>query len=301
MLATSITLAAALLASDLVDVRSSTGCPSSENIAERLRPLLPAAVAHGSAPDIATIATTDARGADLELRIRLVRSSGAEVGDRHVVVQADCAEAAATVAAVIAAWETEPPPLASPDAAAPVATATAAPAVRAPPSAWRALVGAGGGIGVVGGVAGVGRVEFLVGKSASRLHGRVGLTGETSRTLSLPPGSVGWQHTTVEAGLFLRTLHPRWPVSLDAALTLGWATLEGHGFAPDRKQRSFDYGACAAVRLARSLGRWSVWAEARGYGWAQGQRASLTGANASADLPRVDVTASVGLSAPLIW
>jgi hypothetical protein len=38
MLATSITLAAALLASDLVDVRSLTGCPSSEDIAEHLRP-----------------------------------------------------------------------------------------------------------------------------------------------------------------------------------------------------------------------------------------------------------------------
>ncbi len=300
MLATSITLAAALLASDLVDVQSFTGCPSSEDVAERLRPLLPATLAHGSAPDIATIARTDARGAELELRIRLLRSSGAEVGDRHVVVQADCAEAAATVAAVIAAWETEPPPAAR-DAAAPVTTAPAAPAAKSAPSTWRALVGAGGGVGLWGGVAGVGRIELLVGKSASRLHGRVGLTGETSRTRSLPPGSVDWQHSTVEAGLLLRTLHPVWPVSFDAALTLGWATLEGHGFAPNRTQRSFDYGACAAVRLARNLGRWSVWVEARGYGWAQGQRASLTGASASAELPRVDVTASVGLSAPLIW
>jgi len=58
----------------------------------------------------------------------------------------------------------------------------------------------------------------------------------------------------------------------------------------------------AAVRLGRNLGRWCLWFEARSYGWARGQRASVTGeAHGSKDLPFVDITASVGLSAPLFW
>ena len=130
---------------------------------------------------------------------------------------------------------------------------------------------------------------------------RIGADSETARTISLSSGSVDWQHTSFEASVVLRTLHPMWPLSIDAGLALGWATLEGQGYSPDRQVRSFEYGACAAIRLARNLNRWALWAEVRTYGWAQEQRASLTGEIATTVLPRVDVTADVGLSVPLVW
>ena len=299
MLVTSATLAmAALLATPAVDVRSSTNCPSSQDIAERLRPLLPDRTAQDSAADVASVDLVATLGADTQLRLRLVRASGAEVGDRQVRVQGDCAEAAATMAAVIAAWESDP--LAPPSM--PVATATPIATTPTTPSAWQAFIGAGGGIALVGGVAGQGRIEARAGKSSSRLQGRIGIAGETARTVSLYPGNVDWQHTTFEAGVVLRTLNPAWSLSLDAGLALGWATLQGRGFSPGRQQRSFEYGAVAAVRLGRSIGRWWAWAEARTVGWARGQRASVTGDELSSkDLPLVDVTASVGLSAPLFW
>lgn len=45
-----------------------------------------------------------------------------------------------------------------------------------------------------------------------------------------------------------------------------------------------------------------MWAEARSYAWARSQRAVLTGdTTAHTDLPPIDVAASVGLSAPLVW
>jgi hypothetical protein len=298
MLAISMTLATALVASHLVDVRSSTHCPSSQDISKRLRPLLPEGPAQESSPDVATIEVAGT-GADTRLRIRLVRDSGAEVGDRRVPVQDDCAEAAATVAAVIAAWETEPMPPAPPSAPKPFAPPpTVAPGSS---STWRLLVGAGGGIALVGGVAGAGRLEVLGGKSSSRLQGRLGFASETSRSRSLYSGSVDWQHTTVEASLLVRTLHPVWPLSLDAGFALGWATLQGHGFSQDQKQRSPEYGAVAGLRLGRMLGRLCVWAEFRAYGWPHGQSASLVGEAATANLPLADVSTSVGLSTPLIW
>src|SRR5512137_2091119 len=119
MLASSLTLATALLAGHLVDVRSTTDCPSTSAITERLQPLLPPASAPAAAPDTAMVETVGPRGTDTELRIRLLRA-GVEVGDRRVVVRSDCAEAAATVAAVIAAWEIEPLPPAPAAAPAPV-------------------------------------------------------------------------------------------------------------------------------------------------------------------------------------
>ena len=155
MLATSVALAVAVLASHLVDVRSSTSCPSAQSVDEQLRPLLPDPTAPGSAPDIATVEGADGSSADARLRVRLVRANGSEVGDRWVPVQGDCVELAATVAAVIAAWESEPLPAVAP--AEPATIARTSPAAPTTPSTWRVLVGAGGGVALVGGIAGVGR------------------------------------------------------------------------------------------------------------------------------------------------
>ncbi len=234
MLTTSVTLAAVLLASHRVDVRSSTNCPSSDDIAQHLRPLLPDPTALGPLPDIANIEAAGTGDDAARLRVRLVRANGSEVGDRRVPAQGNCAESAATVAAVIVAWESDPLPGTVPAA---LATVPASPAA-ATPSTWRALVGAGGGVALVGGLAGAGRIEALAGKGASRIYGRIGFAVETARTVAFSGGNVDWQHTTFEAGALVRTLHPEWPLSIDAGLALGWATLEGRVFSPGRKQRS---------------------------------------------------------------
>lgn len=296
MLAASLALASVLVASHVVDVHSATNCPSARDIAERLRPLLPDAPAGAAAPDLATIEPVDTRGTDTDLRIRLVRASGAKVGDRRVVVRGDCAEAAATVAAVIAAWKIEP----LPSAITPAPSARPASSTAAKPSSWQVWLGAAGGVGIVGGVAAVGRIEALTGRGSSRVRGRIGLLGESARSRSLATGRVDWRHTAFELGMLLRTQHPKWPLSIDAGLVLGWATVAGDGFDPNRQQRSFEYGASTAVRLARTLGRWSAWTEVRLYAWALGQRASVAGDQAtSIDLPRIDATASLGISAAL--
>jgi hypothetical protein len=298
MLAASITLATAtLVAGAVVDVRSSTPCPSSDDVAERLRPLLPADKAAGAVPDIATVDRPPGMG---ELRIRLVRPSGAEVGDRRVPAQGECSDAAAMVAAVIAAWETEPLELAATNDVSP-ASSPASIKTAAPPR-WRLFVGAGGGAALVDGVAAAGRLEATVESATSRWQGRIGVGGETSRSRSLLGGSVDWRHTTFEATLVLRTMHPSWRFSFEAGASLGWATLNGQGFSDNHRRASFEYGGVASLRVSRLLGRFSVWGEARTYAWPNGQRASVSGDDqANVDLPRVDVTANLGFSAPVRW
>jgi hypothetical protein len=299
MLAASIILATALVANHIVDVRSPSACPSAQAIAERLAPLLPASAPAGNEPDLATVELIHTHEGGAQLQVRLVRASGTEVGNRRIdVVPGQCSEAAATVAAMIAAWETEPA------ASAPIGALTRAPAkpiiaaVAPAPRSWRLSLGAGGGAGFVGGVAGIGKIEMLAGTESGRWRGRVGFSGETLRTSSLSTGKVDWRHTLFEVGVLWRTLGPRWSLSFDAGLTFGWATLQGRGFSPDSERRSFESGATAAVRLGRSLGGWSAWAEVRAYGWVTAQHASLAGDEAGLDLPRVDVAASLGLSTP---
>ena len=295
MLMASITLATTALVAAQVDVRSATNCPSSKDIAERLRPLLPGAAAPATAPDVATVDMSGSAG-DMHWRIHLVRANGSEVGDRRIVLQGDCADAATTIATVIAAWETEP--FVTGDSVLPV-PATKMISTSHTPSTWQLLVGAGGGVGLVGGAAGVGRMEVAGGRRSSRLQGRVGVAAATNRTASLSSGNVDWRHTTFEAGLLLRTLHPVWTLSADAGLVIGWATLQGQGFSQNRRSLSLEYGAVAAVRLGWRLGRFSAWAESRAYGFAKGQRASLPGEGASTNLPLADVTLAVGVSAML--
>lgn len=297
MLAASITLAmATLVAGAAVDVRSSTDCPSSQDIADRLRPLLPRGQPAGLAPDIATVEHSPAGG---ELRIRLLRASGAEVGDRRLPVQGECSDAAAMVAAVIAAWETEPLALATTNEVSPVSSPVVAQTTVS--SSWRLSVGAGGGAVLVDGVVAAGRLEATVESVTSRWQGRIGVGGARSRSQSLLEGSVDWRHTMFEATLVLRAMGSVWRPSFEVGGQLGWATLVGRGFTDDRRRESFEYGGVGALRLARLLGRWSVWGEVRAYVWPRGQRASVSGDDRGAvDLPRIDVLANIGFSLPVI-
>jgi hypothetical protein len=287
-----------LVAAPLVHVESPTNCPSAEDIAERLRPLVPDRPRGDGSDGTAFI---DVIGADpsgttegaLHAHLHLVGGDGDEPGNRDIVLPSNCHEAAAIVASIIAVWQTEV--FATLDArSAPVASA----ARPVAPSGWVIAAGPSMGVALVGGVALAGQIDGSIGQSGSRLQAHLGAGSETLRTLSLYPGKVYWRQTTFEAGILVRTLHSAWPLSADAGLLLGWATLTGRGYAQDRREESFEYGVCVAARLAHSLGRLTTWLEGRGLGWAQGQKAALIGAGATASLPRVDIIASLGISVP---
>lgn len=303
-------MVALVFAASPVDVRSATNCPSTEDVVERLLPLLPTAPAGpAEGQDVAQIDVGEAQsGGAVELHLLLVRADATVIGDRGFPVQGTCKDKAEAVATVIAAWETKPLPGAAldvapvpavKDAVAPVRVQATQPAAPLPIQPLQILVGAGAGAALVGGVAATGGVDVQTGWAASHWQMRLGLVGETGRQLNLSGGQVDWQHTTAAVGVCWHVLDPSWLLSLDAGPAAGWATLAGSGYSPSRRQRSFEYGVAGGLRAGRSFGRWTVWAEWRTNLWAQVQRATLTGSPSGAELPQVDTAVSLGLSAVL--
>jgi hypothetical protein len=290
-----------LLAASAVEVQSTTDCPSSAEVSERLRPLLPPAREAAEAAHLAQIDVGEAPADQVaDLRLRLLRADGHVIGDRRVPAQATCQETADAVAAIIAAWETtSPPALAIKESATGnvVTAATPAPVVT-PPLPFQLHAGAAAGAALIGGMAGSGSLELLFGRAMSRWQLRLAAATESARRIELGPGQVDWQHTGFVAGVAVRTRHPVWLLAFDAGPSLGWATLQGSNFWKTYpRQRSFEWGADGGLRAGRWFGRLAVWAEARAAVWALGQRARLGGSSDTADLPLVDVALRLGLSA----
>jgi hypothetical protein len=293
---TGFLLLPALLVASAVDVRSTTECPASAVVLERLRPLLPSALV---ADETALAAHIDARstsaGQAAVLHLRLLRADGHVIGERDIPAQPTCEETADTMAAIIAAWATPSPPSLA-------ATASAAePVVIAPPftppvAPLALFAGAAGGAAVLGGTAASGGLELLFGRESSRWQLRLGASTTSARQLALAPGQVEWQHTSFVAGLVVRARHPDWLLAVDAGPSLGWAFLAGQNFWREQSGRSFEWGVESGLRAGRVLGRFALWAEARATLWAQGQQARLGRSDDSADLPVVDVALRLGLS-----
>ncbi len=290
-------MVALLLAANPVDVRSSTSCPSTEDIVERLEPLLPRSQVKGPVRDVATIEILAAHVGDAStLRLRLLQADGSSIGDRRLPLQEDCTEMASAVATVLAAWETEPAAImpSGPgfdEHAAPIFTAKRA------NSGLQVFVGTGGGVALVGGVAAAGQIEVRAGTRLSSWQARVAMAIETSRRLSLAQGYVDWQHATAGLAASWRIMRsPGWLFAVDAGPVAGWAIMQGGGFSFSRHQYSFEYGVGGGFRGGRVWGRWSLWADVRASLWAQGQRATINQGASGVDLPMLDVMASVGVS-----
>jgi hypothetical protein len=300
----------ALLVALQVDVRSATNCPSTEDISARLAPLLPV-------PDHGAVGMRDRANVQLiairedgstEMRIELFSADGVRLGERSVSSRGNCTQLAETVAAVLAAWESEP----SPAATSPLSVTDAVPAITEPqrelvvqPSGaqshgrgpFRGTVGIGGGVAVLGGVAGA--LKLAVESGAATSHWQLALDGsmESSRTISLAGGQVDWRHSTAGLGLGWRSLGGKLIFSADAGATVGWATLASRGYATgSRVQESFEYGLAAGLRLGRQWGRWQLWAEARPRWWIQGQRLRVTNSRLTADVSALDLVLCVGAS-----
>ncbi len=318
---------ATLVGASFVEVRSNTNCPSAQVVTARLTPMLPEGWRPGPLGDIATIDFVEGRpDAVAMLRLRLFRVDGSVGGDRRLLLQGGCDEMADAVATVIAAWETDfvsaPAPAPAPEPApargpAPTAMPAPEPSAPAPQPAVPALVaasppagegvgaparmglslGASLGVALVGDVAAAAGLEVAGGGEASFWQLRLAATFQTARQMDLEPGSVSWRHTALAAGIRLRSLGPRWRLSADAGPLLGWATLDGQGYAENRGQSALEYGAGAGLRAERVWGRFALWLEARTTVWSERQTAMLTGSSQSAALPIADVMFSVGGSA----
>ena len=278
-----------------VDVRSATRCPSSEAILAKLGPLLPSG---GEAGDVVWVesASQGQEGAP-QVHLRLVHSDASVGGDRNLQLQGDCDEMADTIATVLAAWKTQPvdPPAARiVDAQRRVQPAERGEVSLARMQLW---IGAGGGVGFVGGSVGTGRLEFEGARAGS--HGFLRMAGivQTERERGLDVGTVHWRRTNASLGIGWKTLRSSsWQASADVAALLGWLTVSGRGFTPDDQHSAFEYGVGAGLRGQRDVGDWALWLECRMNLWAQKERATLSGSSLNTGLPGFDLLATLGVS-----
>lgn len=303
--ALSLNLATLIAASASVDVRTTAQCPSAQGISERLAPLLPAAAGAAGSRDVALVDVIEGTpDGNTDVLIRLLRPDTSEVGNRRVTLGGSCDDKAEAVAAIVAAWETDPRSDDTLDEPAPPPTTNRSPnepvvSVPKGSATWDLSCGAGVGAALLGGVAANGMLEAVTGKHESRWRLRVAASTQTARTIDLSTsGHAEWRHTSFVLGALWRTLGP-WPLSFDAGPVLGWAALSGTGFFPNRQERVFEYGAMAGLRLGHTWGRWTVWAEGRAIMWFLEEKATANGGADSRDLPPIDATASLGVSLAL--
>jgi hypothetical protein len=288
-----LAVVALVAAENPVELRSDALCPSDEELAARLRLLVPSQPVRER--HIAFLDRIETEAQNLfTFHLRLVRLDGSVVGDRQLVLQGECEDMADAVASVIATWEFTSSAYAN--AEAPDLKQKSAPISR---HGVEVLLGVSAGLALVAGLAPTAGLEAMLGKSASRWRVRLAVSGETARDQKLEGGQVSWQHTSASLGVMLRTLGDQWHFSLDAGPTVGLVSLAGHGYAEDRHARHFEYGAGAGVRIERDGGRFALWLECRSELWAERQEAVLAGASSGSSLSALDVMVRLGASASL--
>jgi len=253
--------------SPIIRADDTQGCPDAAAVAKRLSGLLGSGGEPG-APDVVVLSVA---GPDLHLR--LSRGDGTLVAERLIPRSNRCAELADAAAVLIAAWEADLRPGASPPLAPGALPAPPPPvAVSAPlPVRERAAYE----VGVVPALwVGGGPLSFAGALRAGVWSQRapVGMTMALSATFPFSGSSAGlarWRRYAVSGGAIGRLRH-RW-LFVDglAEAVLGWLVIKDEGAGtPGGAQATFDPGLTiglrAGSRVARrlelyaSLGAWGA-------------------------------------------
>jgi hypothetical protein len=263
---------------DLVAVHSSTPCPSAEEVAAALRRVLPSRSSLDPTGDVASV--VEFRSEDGPwLEVRLQRADGSPKGEKAFRAQGGCLDRAELVATVIAIWEPDLPQ-------------------AIPPHLGRLVLSMGGaaGLAFTQGLAAVGILEGTLDWQAHPWGLRLAMGSETERRRSLSIGEVGWRHSTIAAGIRVRTGGTAWRLTADGGPILGWATLSGHGFSPERQAAVFEVGGGAGLRMERLFHTVALWMEARAHLWSKRHEVFLDGSPERQTFSQVDLMASLGLS-----
>jgi hypothetical protein len=286
-----------------IRVTSATTCPTADDVAARLRPLLPASVgvAAGEGADSPTGDTLELAREGDDITARLRDGAGALLGERTLAAAHGCDELAAAIAIAAATWESDVHPefavatLRPTPASASVVAAAAHPVSR---SAFEATLGAGLAL-VTDGAAAAWQAEvgggWRPGGGATGLRARLGAQGP--RTATFETGEARWRRWTASVGIERRLLEGRrggW-LAVEAAAVASLFALEGDGFAANRQVRAFDPGGYAGVRAGWGGGA-AGWVAAGVTAFAAQRQAYALPSNERRDLPRWELALTLGLA-----
>jgi hypothetical protein len=310
MLAYRIALLVAL-AADAPDVRGVGSCPSAEQVAGRLRSLLPG---DGALPTGAWLEIA-AQPPEIELRM-MAGAPPRLLGARRLSASGSCDEAAQAVAVVAASWLAtylSPPPLWFGDSrpAAPAAKGEARPPHPTVAVEVRSGGAAAGGApltcdlgaafgfttGTAGTTAPFVTAELDVGRRRAS-GARLSLMGFGARTMSLGSGQVAWRRLMAGVGVARAWGTPAAHVQIGGDVLTGATFIDGRGFADNASTTSCDAAVGPSVRAGARLAALpvTVWAGAQALVWARAQRVRVTDVVSDDTLPRLDLLGGVGLT-----
>ena len=313
------------------DVRGDSRCPAPEEVARRLRPLLPA---DGELPtaawlEIADVVADDDPTAGKQIEVRMSTGTPPRtLGVRRLTVPGSCDEAAQAVAVVAASWTAsylspaplwsdETPPVARPEVGAQATDAQAPALSRAQPprsapagearaagsDAGRAplALAVGATVGVAAAASGTAApfVSAELDLSPRRaVSARLLVMAAGARTIELGSGQVAWRRLVAGAGIAATWGTPAVHLQIGSDVLAGATFMEGRGFAENASTTSFDAAIGPWVRAGARLAAApvTVWVGAQGLAWAREQRVHVDLMVSRGSLPRLDLLAGAGLT-----
>jgi hypothetical protein len=278
----------------LAEVISTTQCPDSAAIKQRLRSLLSPSA---TSTDRATIDESLSA-----IRVEVRDAAGANVGVRALPLAGSCDDRADAVAVVIAAWESDVGRRAAAHTptATPVPESAAIVATSPTPSQLTWDVSASFLGTIAGGAFAAGAsADVTLGKRGFPLAARIGVAGSDNRDLTLAGGRASWTRAALMFGPVFDVVSQK-GVRLDvhADIAAGWMFVQGRGFSANYSDNGFDPALGGGARLA--LTKWSIepWIDCTLLGWLRHQTVSVPTATstASTEIPRFDVWLRAGVA-----
>lgn len=288
-----------MLALALLQVVSTTACPSADAVRAELAALLPVEAA--GAVERAELGEVD--GA---LTVGLA-AGGRRVAARTLAVGEDCAARARAAAVVIAAWHQ---PLGDETGGANASAKEEASAKEKASAKENVSVSVGARAGrrvrwavSAGFTASLAGAAFAPGATAtvllagprSRFAGRLAVTGLGYRDLALGPGAASWTRASIALGPAYRFSRGRVALDGHAEALVALLTVRGVGFDTTRQAFDVDPGLGAGARLLVRAGPVTPFVGVSVAGWLRRQQVRVTNTDLAGELPRFEVLLEAGV------
>ena len=229
------------------------------------------------------------------MRVVLRAADGATLGSREVEAPASCRERATVAAVLVATWMGIWPQGAEAASPAP----PPAPAPSAPPPPADARRPAEIGVAVFGAHDGNAAALGLALELRRRFWGPWGAflaaSATTERDRRVGPARASYLCPALDLGPALRLGRGRWQADLAAAARLGILVFRGRDLPVTHRTTHLVPGGAATVRLVLAGQRWSPFVVVGATYWLVRQELTLDDQPATAELPRWDAAAGLGL------